>query len=838
MGLAARIHRFASGLAGSRRRLFPEEPLEASDSGGERDGAVAVCTLRGPDFRHGLSQCSQDHFDAGSIVISSDVLLDGRRLLSDARALTEPRPPPVRIVAFAPGKPFPAVWIFAVVFTGRRMKTDPILVESQSQPIEVDTQSQQSTPPADACEMEEVVEQAAMAGEVEDERGEDDEEETHEEQEEIEDDDDTGARAWRDCDSQCFLLTQAMVSTEVLPLAAVAGTPPETLAEAFRWAHRALGALWDGLSSQQEALATRLRRPLRLATQFSGMGTPERAMEFIVAAASTVLGVAMDVCLVSCCDKEAHCRQTLMGLPLGPNAHVFSNILEKLPLARRRRVERSDANEAAMRDAIVQGPLLTRAICDAHGADCSAQCDADLWVAGSPCVDWSPMGRRRGTGGPSRAVFLTWCHDVREQAPALLLHENVPRFPKRLLEAELGELYEIRELGPDRVVTPQALGFPVRRKRRYLLLVHRQKGSIDDAMLCAASEALFVGSGGLKAADLFVEGDAAPSAPAIKTDRQIENVRLHEESWRTKYHTDPNCDGRCVFDANFRTSEWHFMSNEDGALPTLTTSASKMYCPAQGRCLTRAEKLVAMGYPVHEDLAIAAGVEVMRLPPSLGCCKIDKLIGNAMHLAAVGAAILATLVSWEPATAACSNRRQPIEADGSDEHGILLPPGTGIGTNDGNVTVGSDRSLSAPVEAAISSVEGMATFDSLSRAGTGGDDRGSPPCGQAVPYSSPSVSPCGVSAPDFPGGGSTGVGSIGTTPTPKRPRWSGAPPSSSPPALAAGRASDFIGADEMALSAVGPLAFAAERNATRHACSDSEMAPTEIDSDMDVPSGG
>merc|ERR1740129_2579174 len=210
MGLAARIHRFASGLAGSRRRLFPEEPLEASDSGSERDGAVAVCTLRGPDFRHGLSQCSQDHFDAGSIVISSDVLLDGRRLLSDARALTEPRPPPVRIVAFAPGKPFPAVWIFAVVFTGRRMKTDPILVESQSQPIEVDTQSQQSTPPADACEMEEVVEQAAMAGEVEDERGEDDEEETHEEQEEIEDDDDTGARAWRDCDSQCFLLTQAM----------------------------------------------------------------------------------------------------------------------------------------------------------------------------------------------------------------------------------------------------------------------------------------------------------------------------------------------------------------------------------------------------------------------------------------------------------------------------------------------------------------------------------------------------------------------------------------------------------------------------------------------------
>merc|ERR1712061_925857 len=110
------------------------------------------------------------------------------------------------------------------------------------------------------------------------------------------------------------------------------------------------------------------------------------------------------------------------------------------------------------------------------------------------------MGLRRGVGGSAWPAYLTWCQAVREAEPPLVIHENVCRFPKKQLENELGGIYNIYQLGPDGRITPESLGFPVRRQRCYALLVHKTKGNIDTDVLCAVSEALFVGVGELVAA--------------------------------------------------------------------------------------------------------------------------------------------------------------------------------------------------------------------------------------------------------------------------------------------------------------------------------------------------
>merc|ERR1740121_3491221 len=138
-----------------------------------------------------------------------------------------------------------------------------------------------------------------------------------------------------------------------------------------------------------------------------------------------------------------------------------------------------------------------------------------------------------------------------------------------------------------------------------------------------------------------------------------------------------------------------------------------------------------MGYPVREDLAAAAGVDVMSGPHLLGCAKIDKLIGNAMHLAAVGAAILAALVSWEPA---------PASGDAPCSIG-RIHAGASVGANGSSSAAGNDRVPSAPPEATTSSGEKSATVGRPRPAVIGGDDRGAPPCGQAVTYGSPALAP-------------------------------------------------------------------------------------------------
>ena len=103
-----------------------------------------------------------------------------------------------------------------------------------------------------------------------------------------------------------------------------------SLCEAFRWAPRTLACV--GKCVGNAITRSLLVQGGRLATFFSGVGTPERGLEIIKAAdqASVTVGAFQ---VVSACDVDSGCRAVLKNMVVdsGGTGRVFGNIMERLP---------------------------------------------------------------------------------------------------------------------------------------------------------------------------------------------------------------------------------------------------------------------------------------------------------------------------------------------------------------------------------------------------------------------------------------------------------------------------------------------------------------------------
>ena len=92
-------------------------------------------------------------------------------------------------------------------------------------------------------------------------------------------------------------------------------------------------------------------------------------------------------------------------------------------------------------------------------------------MAGPPCVDFSPMGAGRRERGPSMACLYVWARGIRDNAPMLVLVENVPRFPVALLLSLFGDLYSVDWV----ILDAKDIGAPARRRRFYVVMTLRGK---------------------------------------------------------------------------------------------------------------------------------------------------------------------------------------------------------------------------------------------------------------------------------------------------------------------------------------------------------------------------
>jgi hypothetical protein len=90
--------------------------------------------------------------------------------------------------------------------------------------------------------------------------------------------------------------------------------------------------------------------------------------------------------------------------------------------------------------------------CVRHAQRCRLQ-SADVVILGSPCTDFSSYGKHLGMQGPT--IPCTLAAFRRAQGAAMIVHENVTRFPKALFESAFTDynIYTIR-------ASPKDVGWP------------------------------------------------------------------------------------------------------------------------------------------------------------------------------------------------------------------------------------------------------------------------------------------------------------------------------------------------------------------------------------------
>ena len=422
------------------------------------------------------------------------------------------------------------------------------------------------------------------------------------------------------------------------PLKRPRETPPAkattSLAECFAWAPEAVRALYHEYGA---TLQTRLSaRRWTISTHFSGLGTVDVACDMLRSASARVLrspdALRVEVC--TSCERNPSLQRVLAERGEGC---VFPDVFARLQVG--------DARDALVAEACE---------CRKHKAVCPVSRTV-LEVSGSPCRPWSRAnnGKQRGEEHPDFQVFLAWARLMRHDRPAIIIHENVVGFPAEILGQQFEGLYDITRLR----VTPEDVGFGfIERHRVYDVLTRRGEVSVPSLAevyakvrrhlakdVSAWPHFLFMATPGELEAELSerpVHGLVPEESPFVQrlTDRQRGFLNGYKEMWVARHGVAPEeCPG-CVFDLG--DSPEYSGLRRRMTIPTLRARASHFWSPHLARWMLPREKAACMGVPVYGELAQAAGTCV---DPHAGA----SATGNAMHVANVGAVILAVMCSAE-----------------------------------------------------------------------------------------------------------------------------------------------------------------------------------------------
>ena len=129
----------------------------------------------------------------------------------------------------------------------------------------------------------------------------------------------------------------------------------------------------------------------------------------------------------------------------------------------------------------------------------------DISIAGIPCVDYSPMVANRRLAGPSFDLIIAWAFIARHTIPFFIIIENIVAFPTEHVYRLVGDLYLIESV----VICPTQIDWPIRRRRKYLLLSRKGACRITRALSDWRSVVSQDGARD-KGLDLFsAEGDTA-----------------------------------------------------------------------------------------------------------------------------------------------------------------------------------------------------------------------------------------------------------------------------------------------------------------------------------------
>lgn len=255
--------------------------------------------------------------------------------------------------------------------------------------------------------------------------------------------------------------------------------------------------------------------------------------------------------------------------------------------------------------------------------------------------------------------FYAWAAVLRRDRPAIVVHENVRGFEDRLLQEELGDLYEvcccIR-------ASPAHAGFSFVRRHRVYHVLRLRSSKVSLAGLPALYERLtdvlekdtsswhswvWRASDAELQSELEIARGRRGSPGAGWADLLTKPQRLalskFEARWLKVNGRPASSSPECLFDLG-DSAEYKQGLPRGCSLPTIRRRACIWWSPSRGRWMTPREKAACMGFPVYDDLAWVSFVD----RDDLTAGQLPA-IGNAMHVASVGLVILATMCAAEVA---------------------------------------------------------------------------------------------------------------------------------------------------------------------------------------------
>lgn len=303
-----------------------------------------------------------------------------------------------------------------------------------------------------------------------------------------------------------------------------------------------------------------------------------------------------------------------------------------------------------------------------HGNDKRA---LTLHIAGSPCQDWSAIGRRKQLQGGTLRAFMGWIVLMHILSPLIIVHENVTQFPLGLLKFLLGSLYNISS---STIAPSHVSGFPVRRDRTYGILTLRSKLALSlplsdlhnahmnthvDRM---SGEALYCA--GVPEGHQFTLTQQASGWLRVYSDkhpdRTIFDLSQASSLWQASLavkHSPPPAGTHglaqcthtsylpCVNVVAWPQNPLLFNRKQDsmGLCPTITRGSRRLWCTRFHRWLLPCERILAQSIPITSWAASKMAITRRTFcDPGAGLSDgaLGSFAGNAMHAACVGSAVL------------------------------------------------------------------------------------------------------------------------------------------------------------------------------------------------------
>ena len=406
-----------------------------------------------------------------------------------------------------------------------------------------------------------------------------------------------------------------------------------SLGEAHRWMFHFVEAMYrqwgDGPATEAlERLRDSIARTT-VSTAFSGVDAPGTALEII----SKVIAVKLNLHVppappphVFAIEWSLESQQELLVHPSKATC-LFGDIstffTDPVKLEIQRHKKNTEVSFDWLKHLVLSGTAVQRyGHCIMHDRKCRIECSKHH-TAGTNCRPFSPQGAQRGTADKSIVHTMAWVGLMRLLQPATILHENVPKFPQKLFDEMLSDLYEV---APDQTYLELAssdLGWADKRIRAIRALRHRRK-VVKVLEPFAAIAPMFTRICRFNWRQYWVYGMDAPEVLAelewclgrpsslaankemvarmLGPDATEHELALSEaEAQRYMRYRESHPD-RCYM-VGQNPDEHPHMSDEQERLPTIIRKVHILMSHEHGRWLTPRELMCAAGFPVWPILA-------------------------------------------------------------------------------------------------------------------------------------------------------------------------------------------------------------------------------------------